>query len=222
MLTPDEQRLFSRLAVFLGGCTLDAAEEVAEADLDTLHSLVDKSLVRHIGERYWTLETIREYAGERLRESADLEATERRHAQHFLALAVSANLSLDTPGEQRFDLAISEEGNLRAALGWALGHEEIEFGLELAVALDYFWFTNHPHEGARWFASLLDAEASVPAALLLHASMGYGNACRAFDASGDIAVPRRSSSRPGARRRARSGDDAPGAGDDRLRGRRLR
>ena len=136
------------------------------------------------------LETIREYAGERLRASGDLEATERRHAEHFLALAVSANLSLDTPGEQRFDLAISEEGNLRAALGWALAHDEIEFGLELAVALDYFWYTNHPQEGARWFASLLGEEASVPAELLLRASMGYGNACRGFDESAATALYR--------------------------------
>ena len=136
------------------------------------------------------LETIREYAGERLRASGDLEATERRHAQHFLALAVSANLSLDTPGEQRFDLAISEEGNLRAALGWALAHDEIEFGLELAVALDYFWYTNHPQEGARWFASLLDAPVSPSTALLLRASMGYGNACRGFDTNAATALYR--------------------------------
>jgi len=183
LLTPEEQQLFSRLAVLFGGCTLEAAEEVAEAELDTLHSLVDKSLVRHTGNRYWMLETIREYAGERLRASGDLEATERRHAEHFLALAVSANLSLDTPGDQRFDVATSEEGNLRAALGWALAHHEIELGLELAVALDYFWFTNHPQEGARWFASLLDAAASVPRALRLRASMGHGNACRGFDTS---------------------------------------
>jgi tetratricopeptide (TPR) repeat protein len=136
------------------------------------------------------LETIREYAGERLRASGDLEAIERRHADHFLALAVSANLSLETPGEQRFDLVIPEEGNLRAALGWALDQEEIEFGLELAVALDYFWFTNHPHEGARWFAGLLGAEASVPASLRLRASMGHGNATRAFDTSAAEALYR--------------------------------
>jgi len=181
LLTPEEQQLFARLAVFLGGCTLEAAEEVAEADLDVLQSLVDKSLVRHTGERYWMLETIREYAGERLRASGDIEATERLHAEHFLALAVSANLSLDTPGDQRFDVAISEEGNLRAALGWALAHDEIAFGMELAVALDYFWFTSHPQEGARWFAVLLGADASVPTALRLRASMGHGNACLQFD-----------------------------------------
>ena len=177
-------------SVFRGGCTLEAAEEVAEADLDTLQSLVDKSLVRLTDERYWMLETIREYAGERLRASGDLEATERRHAQHFLALAVSANLSLGTPGEQRFDLAISEEGNLRAALRWALAHDEIEFGLELAVGLDEFWYTNHPQEGARWFTSLLGAEAGAPTALLLRASMGYANACRAFDENAATALYR--------------------------------
>ena len=190
LLTPEEQQLFSRLAVFLGGCTLEAAEEVAEAELDTLHSLVDKSLVRHTGDRYWMLETIREYAGERLRASGDVEATERRHAEHFLALAVSANLSLDTPGEQRFDVAISDEGNLRAALRWAQTQGEIEFGLELAVALDYFWFTNHPQEGARWFAFLLGAEAAVPEALRLRATMGYGNACRGFDTSAALSLYR--------------------------------
>ena len=183
LLTPEEQQLFSRLAVFFGGCTLESAEEVAEAELDVLQSLVDKSLVRHTKERYWMLETIREFAGERLDESDEDDELRRRHAEHFLALARSANLSVDTPGEQRFDLAISEEGNLRAALRWAQAHDEIEFGLELAVALDYFWLTNHPQEGARWFAFLLDADASVPAALRLRALMGYGNACRGFDTS---------------------------------------
>jgi predicted ATPase len=190
LLTPEEQQLFSRLAVFLGGCTLEAAEEIAEAELDTLQSLVDKSLVRHTGGRYWMLETIREYAGERLRASGDLEATERRHAEHFLALAVSANLSLDVPGEQRFDIAIAEEGNLRAALRWAQTQGEIEFGLELAVALDYFWLTNHPQEGARWFAFLLGVEAAVPDALRLRATMGYGNACRGFDTSAALSLYR--------------------------------
>src|SRR5207302_2578822 len=66
LLGEDEQRLFARLAVFVGGSTLDSAEEVCDADLDTLQSLVDKSLVRvREGERFWMLETIREYAVER-------------------------------------------------------------------------------------------------------------------------------------------------------------
>ena len=62
LLSPEEQRLFARLAVFAGGCTLEAAEEVCDADLDTLQSLVEKSLVRRTGDRFWMLETIREHA----------------------------------------------------------------------------------------------------------------------------------------------------------------
>ena len=62
LLTPQEQQLFARLSVFAGGCTLEAAEEVSDADLDTLQSLVEKSLVRFTDGRYWMLETIREYA----------------------------------------------------------------------------------------------------------------------------------------------------------------
>src|SRR5438034_1097288 len=79
LLTPEEQRLFARLSVFAGGCTLEAAEEVAEADLDTLQSLVDKSLLRHTGERCWMLETIREDALERLDE---VRATKRLRGRH--------------------------------------------------------------------------------------------------------------------------------------------
>ena len=82
LLSDDEQRLFARLAVFAGGCTYEAAEEIAGADPDTLQSLLDKSLVRKrdskLGPRYWMLETIREYAAERLEESG--EADELRTA----------------------------------------------------------------------------------------------------------------------------------------------
>ena len=66
LLSSDDQLLFARLAVFAGGWTLEAAEEVADAELDTLESLVDKSLVRHADDRFWMLETIREFAAERL------------------------------------------------------------------------------------------------------------------------------------------------------------
>ena len=66
LLCDEEQQLFARLSVFAGGCTLEAAEEVADADLDTLQSLVEKSLLRFTDGRYWMLETIREYAAERL------------------------------------------------------------------------------------------------------------------------------------------------------------
>src|SRR5205807_362777 len=91
LLTPEEQQLFARLAVFRGGCTLEAAEKVAGADVDTLQSLVDKSLIRHMRDRYWMLETIREYAAERLIETPDASDVERRHADFFIALAEQAD-----------------------------------------------------------------------------------------------------------------------------------
>jgi predicted ATPase len=78
LLGEKEQRLFARLAVFQGGCTLEAVEEVADADLDTLQSLVDKSLLRHTGERFWMLETIYEWAAERLQESGEAHEFRRR------------------------------------------------------------------------------------------------------------------------------------------------
>ncbi len=80
LLTPDEQALFRRLAVFAGGCTLEAAEAVAGADLDTLQSLVDKSLVRRTEDRFWMLETIREFAVEELTASDPADGTRRRCA----------------------------------------------------------------------------------------------------------------------------------------------
>ena len=81
LLSAEEQQLFARLSVFAGGCTLEAAEEVCDADLDTLQSLVEKSLLRFTDGRYWMLETIREYASRRLAEAANEIA--RKHAEHY-------------------------------------------------------------------------------------------------------------------------------------------
>ena len=82
LLSADEQQLFARLSVFAGGCTLDAAEEVCDADLDTLQSLVEKSLLRFTNERYWMLETIREFATERL-DGLDVTSEFRRRHAHW-------------------------------------------------------------------------------------------------------------------------------------------
>ena len=79
--------LFARLSVFAGGCTLDAAEEVCGADLDTLQSLVEKSLLRFSDERYWMLETIREYAAERLEASGEAERLERQVSNWYRDLS---------------------------------------------------------------------------------------------------------------------------------------
>ena len=89
LLSEGEQRLFRRLSVFAGGCSYEAAEEVAGADPDTLQSLLDKSLLRkrqaHFGPRYWMLETIREYAAELLAETGDLASLRDRHLAFYLA-----------------------------------------------------------------------------------------------------------------------------------------
>ena len=119
LLVEDEQRLFVCLAVFAGGCTVEAAEQVAVASLDSLQSLVDKNLLLHSGDRFFMLETIREYALERLEESAEVR---RRHAQFFAALAERSEIELRGPEQERwFELMRKEIDNFRTALSYGSG-----------------------------------------------------------------------------------------------------
>jgi predicted ATPase len=159
-----EQRLFARLSVFRGGCTLEAAEAICGAELDELQSLVDKSLVRIRDEdRFWMLETIHEFAAERLRESGEEDELRRRHAEFFLALAESANLSAEaTDLGPRPELVLPEQDNLRAALDWAADAGEIELGLNVAIALEQFWVAVGPYEGARRVQAFLDRAVGIP------------------------------------------------------------
>ena len=101
---------------FRGGSTSETAEEVAEADLDTLQSLVDKSLVRRSEERYWMLDTIREFATEKLEESGEDEELRRSHAEHFFAFARGAESHLRSDEIEWVDRLDSDRDNLRAAL----------------------------------------------------------------------------------------------------------
>jgi predicted ATPase/class 3 adenylate cyclase len=181
LLEPDEQQLFRRLAVFAGSFPLNAAETVCDAELDILESLVEKSLVRRWGSgRLGMLDTIREYALERLEESPDGEDVRRRHAEYFLAVAESANLSSDRlPSEgQRHDIAIAEQDNIRAALAWALESGSVALGLQLATAIENFWVTHDPEEAMRWFAALLDHPGArvVPPEVRAPALRAYGSA----------------------------------------------
>ncbi|MDQ3992623.1 MAG: hypothetical protein M3229_03085, partial [Actinomycetota bacterium] len=176
LLPPEEQTLFPRLAVFSGGATLDAVEEVCEGDLDVLEALVDKSLLRRREDRFVMLETVREYAVERLDESDDDQVVRHRHARFFLALAESTNLIADSDGEQRLDLAVAEVDNLRAAIGWAADANHVELALRIAVALEVFWVLANPSEGARWFEKLLAAPGEIPARLRAGALRARGGA----------------------------------------------
>jgi predicted ATPase len=138
LLTDDEQKLFAHLAVFAGGCTLDAAEEVCEADLDGLQSLVDKSLLRHSGDRFWMLETIREFAVERLQRLAEAGAILERHARSYLRLAKEAHGALRGPAQEEWLARLDAElENLRTAILWASDHDD-HLEVELAGATWFF------------------------------------------------------------------------------------
>ncbi len=177
LLEPDEQELFRRLAVFRGSFSLDAAEAVCDADLDTLESLVVKNLVRRWGSgRLGMLDTIREYAVELVDAAPDADAVYRRHAEHFLSVAEEANLNASTGG-QRLDLALPEQDNFRGALAWALRSESIPLGLEIATALEALWVADDPNEGVRWFERLFDRPEAelVSQSLRAEALRSYGS-----------------------------------------------
>jgi predicted ATPase/class 3 adenylate cyclase len=164
LLEEGERTLFARLAVFSGGCTLEAMEEICNIEdaLEGAESLLDKSLIRREepgrGEpRFAMLETIHEYARERLRERTDAEATHRRHAEYFLTLAEESEPLLGGPEQVAwFERLETENDNLRAAISWAIGHGEADLGLRLAQALRPFWYARgHYVEGRGWVARFL-------------------------------------------------------------------
>ena len=152
LLSSEEQCLFRRLSVFAGGCTIEAAEEVGETALDTLASLVDKSLLRFVEERYSMLETIREYAFERLVESGDADVVRRRHAEHFLRLGEAVAEARGDKREASLLRLRPELDNLRVAVEWALV-DDGELALRLGwVAVN---FQPQPSEWRGWLDEAL-------------------------------------------------------------------
>jgi predicted ATPase len=169
LLGDDERALFARLAAFRGGCTLEAAEEVAGAELDTLQSLVDKSLVRHTGERFWMLETIREFALERLEASGEAGEMRRRHAEHFLALAEETEPHMEDEVLGGIggwlDRLDRELDNFRSALDQLGASGETERVLRLAGALSDLWASRgHVAEGRRRLEGALHTDRRPTAA----------------------------------------------------------
>jgi predicted ATPase len=182
LLSDDEQQLFARLAVFAGGCTLDPAEDVCDANLDILQSLVDKSLVRHSGDRFWMLETIREFATERLHRSPETHHISSRHAAWYADLAERANEQLQGPEEADWlDRLEAELGNLRAALAWFQRTRAAAAFQTLGAALLSLWEERgHWREGALWLEKALalsdsDARTRVRALIALCTLLGSRN-----------------------------------------------
>jgi predicted ATPase/DNA-binding CsgD family transcriptional regulator len=169
LLGSGEQALFRRLAVFVGGCTLEAAEAVCAYGLDLLSSLVDKSLVQvaqrgEDGRRFRLLETVRGYALERLAAGGELEELRERHAMYFLDLAERSDPALRGPDQISWlDRLEAEHDNLRAALTWwQLERASPELHLRLAGALYRFWWRRgHLSEGREWLARALARDAPV-------------------------------------------------------------
>ena len=169
LLSPDERSLFASFAIFRGGCTLEAAEEVCGADLDTLASLIDKSLVRRRADasgsdRYWMLETIREFAAARLDEldAETLAALRGRHARRMLAIARSAGLQGELePTTPRPEIFRPEIDDVRAALDWATGADPM-LAADLIVVLELHWLTQAVEEGLGRTRTLLALDDVLP------------------------------------------------------------
>ena len=161
LLNEAEQKLFRRFSVFLGGCTLEAAEAVCNTHLDLgvdvlegLSSLVDKNLIQSVDRvqsqpRFVMLETIREYALECLLESGEQSATRRAHAAYSLVLAEEGNPELSPADRASWLMRCDAEvDNLRFALDWLFQTHDLHWTLRLCVALFRFWdMREHLSEG---------------------------------------------------------------------------
>jgi predicted ATPase/class 3 adenylate cyclase len=198
LLREPERRLLARLSVFAGGCTLQAVEtvcnpggELGAGTLDVLGTLFDQSLLRRVeggrGEpRFLMLETIREFASERLEANEDAERVRRRHAEYLLALAEEAEPRLVAQDQAAWlDRLEREHDNVRAALRWAIDAGESEIGLRTAAAIWRFsQQRGHLSEARRWIEDLLDLPGAGPAIRFKALSAAGGLAYWQMDSPG--------------------------------------
>jgi predicted ATPase/DNA-binding NarL/FixJ family response regulator len=212
LLDSGEQQLFRRLAVFAGGCTLEASEAVLGAAdapaavLGGLMGLLDKNLVGRSERgsaqpRFGMLETVREYALERLAATGETETVRIAHAAYYRGLAEEAETGLASREQRRWLQRLRDEhDNLRAALSWSIDRGEAETGLRLACALSRFWLLiGHLSEGRRWLAAALGrshggspalrAKALAAAGVLAVYQADYGDAASLCEES--LALARR-------------------------------
>jgi predicted ATPase/DNA-binding CsgD family transcriptional regulator len=201
LLTAQERALFRRLAIFVGGFTLEAAEfvgndlerqenetyrlaasPVALSVFDGLASLVDNSLLRHLNggegeQRFWMLETIREYGVERLAAAGEDEETRRRHADWCLTMAEELwpNLQLRQGTARAVSRLAIEHENLRAALAWLDSTSDGEAMLRLSGAVFLFWYVHGDlREGFSWIVRGLKHGGEAPADVRARALLGAG------------------------------------------------
>jgi predicted ATPase/DNA-binding CsgD family transcriptional regulator len=181
LLSPGDQRLFRRLGVFAGGCTLEAAEQIAPSDASlSAGSLIDKNLLRQIVQadgapRLLMLETMREYALEQLALSGETDAMERAHAGYYCGLAEYAEGHLlGSDVRAWLERLEREHDNLRQALGWALQHDAA-LAQRLTGALWRFWFLRgHLSEGRRWLEAALALQGASTPNIAVKALSGAG------------------------------------------------
>ncbi len=185
LLTEAERHLLCGLAVFAGRFTVAGAAGVCLEDdesesLELVERLVDASLVRAEDEpssgggmRYRLLETVREYATERLVEKGDEPQLRRAHAEYFLRRAEAAQLSTEAGGEQRFEAVLFEQDELRSAFDWSLESDPL-LAASLAISLEQLWVSNNPFEGMRWFKALLTRSDQLPPELRARVLLAQG------------------------------------------------
>jgi len=160
LLAEEEQSLFTAVAVFAGSFDVEAAETVCEANLDAVASLLDKSLLRQTAEgRFFMLETIREFALERVEASVKRDELRRRHAEYFLGFLEAAYERLRRPGQGPWIEAIeADHENIRGASAWAEGAAESWLTLAISARASHFWYVRgHITEGLRHLDDALSA-----------------------------------------------------------------
>ncbi|MGZ4414109.1 MAG: ATP-binding protein [Gaiellaceae bacterium] len=189
LLSAEEQELFGRLAVFAGGCSYEAAEQVAGAEPDPLQSLLDKSLLRRRetehGPRYWMLESIREYAAGLLDQDDECQDLRERHFSFCLALVEEAEPNL-TGSEQRrwYERVALEEDNVREALTYACDRGDSDRALMLAGTIWRFWWTRGQiAEASRWYERALAVAANASE---IARARGLFGAAHMAEARGDV------------------------------------
>jgi predicted ATPase/class 3 adenylate cyclase len=190
LLQPNEQRLFECLSAFDGGCTLEAAEEVCEADIDDLQSLVDKSLVSRQGERFSMLETVREFAAEGLRRHGDGDLLAERHADYFIGLADAGARGAPDEDPERGRVLYPEVSNIRRALDWLRASGDAERQVRLAVRGYWcLWTRSNQRELYGWLTSALERSdltdahlrtQALGAAAMAASNLGYAEAGRDY------------------------------------------